>query len=226
LHAILWFNSPSRSRRRRPGPLGRNRKGRSGGPADRPRSARHHCHHQGDRQHQQQNGATVPKLAKGKPVTEVEVLALFDAMCSSPSKPVFNILTRRCHDACPCAAVRIPSCPPWITRAAAMARAATVKLESLYDLVLAPRPGKEGGTARMPGKSKSKVSPRRNSLRLEFGRGARRRRMPPRRRPRCPRGLRGLSQGCVTTPAGKRAGNWTTVSDGKRAGYISMATPW
>ncbi len=90
------------------------------------------------------NGAKVSRLAKGKPVTKEEVMSLFGAMCSAPFKTVFNILTGG-DSISPC-----PVCGGEGTKLSAMDYAGRcygscgmVKLETLYDLVLSPRPEKK-----------------------------------------------------------------------------------
>ncbi len=89
-------------------------------------------------------GAKVRRLTKGKPVTEEQVLSLFDTMCSAPFKTVFSVLTGS-DSVSPC-----PICRGEGTKLSALDYAGscygscgTVKLETLYDLVLAPRPAKK-----------------------------------------------------------------------------------
>jgi len=90
------------------------------------------------------NGAKVRRLTKGKPVTQEDVLSLFNAMCAAPFKTVFNVLTGG-ESLSPC-----PVCGGDDTKLSALDFAGhcygscgTVKLETLYDLVLAPRPAKK-----------------------------------------------------------------------------------
>jgi hypothetical protein len=90
------------------------------------------------------NGAVVRQLSKGTPVTQADVLALFNEMCSSPFESVLKILTGG-DSVTPC-----PVCGKDGTQLAAMDYAGrcygscgTVKLETLYDLVFTPRMTKE-----------------------------------------------------------------------------------
>ena len=90
------------------------------------------------------NGSKVRQLAKGRPVTEEQVQSLFDTMCSAPFKTVFNILTGD-DSVSPC-----PICDGEGTKLSALDYAGrcygscgTVELETLYDLVLAPRPAQK-----------------------------------------------------------------------------------
>jgi len=85
------------------------------------------------------NGATVEVLEKGSPVTEEEVRALCKAMCEQPFRTVMATLT---------GAERVQPCPVCKKPDSALAGGkhagscygcGTVRLEKLYDLVLAPK---------------------------------------------------------------------------------------
>jgi len=91
------------------------------------------------------NMATVAVLAKGEPVTEDEVLGLYREMTKAPFRTVMKILTGD-EAMQPC-----PFCGKADTKLSALSlvgrcygSCGTVKLDKLYDLVLAPRDaGKE-----------------------------------------------------------------------------------
>ena len=93
------------------------------------------------------NGAMVRQLTKGTPVSQEDVLALFDEMCASPFKTVLKILTGSdCVSPC-------PVCKKEGTKLSAMDYAGrcygscgTLKLETLYDLVFAARTPKKAVT--------------------------------------------------------------------------------
>ena len=92
------------------------------------------------------NGAKVTMLAEGEPVTEAEVLGLYDEMITEPFRTVMEILTGS-EKLSPC-----PICGREGTELAALRRVGrcygscgNVKIDRLYDLVLVSRNCKEAG---------------------------------------------------------------------------------
>ena len=93
----------------------------------------------------EKNGAEVTVLAEGEPVTEAEVLGLYGKMLKAPFRTVMKILTGG-ETMQPC-----PHCGKDGTKLSALNYAGrcygscgNVKIDKLYDLVLAPRDaGKE-----------------------------------------------------------------------------------
>jgi hypothetical protein len=87
------------------------------------------------------NGAKVRRIRKGKPVTADDVLGLFNDMCAAPFRTVLTVLAGT-GSVTPC-----PICGHQDTELKAQeylgfcyGSCGKVKLEALYDSVLAPRP--------------------------------------------------------------------------------------